>query len=206
MMFGLEIRNSSNRLQVSSEIESYACIRSTVVNGLLDLSYREDDVISFTYLDGHYMNVYGGVGPTGEDEKIYAFGRHRICVFRRTTLLANSSSGGDFGIWVGRGNNSNTTFSSQWYPLTIVSSPSQTNYPSLMFQGGSLDWEVSASIMGFVAVYYVTTPFIKLGNSYITTPRSHVINIKNKASLGPRRFFANNVLIDVSKIPLEYRL
>lgn len=204
MMFGFEIRNSSNRVQVSSEMEGYACIRSTVVNGQLNLSYREDDVISFTYLDGHYRNVYGGVGYTGANENIYAFGRHRMCVFRRTTLL--STLGGDFGLWVGRGNNSNTTFSSQWYPLTIVSSPSQTNYPSLMFQGGSLAWNVSFDLDGVTVYYYVTTPFIKLGNSNVSTQRSNVLTIKNNYYLWPRNIITNNVLIDVSKIPLEYSL
>lgn len=203
-MYGFEVINSSGRVQVSSEIESYVCIRSTVVSGFVDMSYREDDIVTFTYLDGHYMNVYGGVGPTGQDDRTYAYGRHRMCVFRRSSAIASNPVGGDFGIWVG--NNSVTTFSSQWYPLVIVSSPSHSSYPSLIYNGGSLDWAVQVSIMGLYVVYYVTTPFLQLGRTTITVPRSTVLTLRNTIGIGPRRLNFGQVIVDVSKIPIEYRL
>lgn len=204
MMFGLEIRNESNRIQVSSERESYICIMSTIVSGLIDMNYREDDIITFTYLDGHFRDVYGGVGPTGVDDRTYAYGRHRMCVFRRSSAVASIPIVSNFGIWVG--DSSATTFSSQWYPLIIIPSPSHSSYPSLIYNGGSLDWAVQASITGLFVVYYVTTPFLKLGSSSVTSQRTFVATLKNTVGIGPIRFNFGQTIVDVSKIPLEYRL
>lgn len=124
MTFGLEVNDSSGRLQVTAKNSGYVCIFSGLVSGRFNFyGVLPTDLIASTVVSGG-----GGIFKVGGESRWRSNGTNRVLIYRVVNSLSTQE---DFGLEVFSATGART-FSSSFYHLKI--NPTTSTYYALAHQ------------------------------------------------------------------------